>query len=108
KPAAQQHGIAGAQRYAGFAAIATGRIEIGIDEIHRVEVNLVQQVHVVDARLQLESSGLDAETAFDIVRGLGFQVERLDRSRKCADPDPFIDVWGAERARGAGEHRETV
>jgi hypothetical protein len=46
---------------------------VDVVEQRGVVVDLVLEVHVVDARLHLEAAGLDTETALDVVRGLGFQ-----------------------------------
>ena len=76
-------------------------------------MDLVLEVHVVDAGLHLESAGLDAEAAFDVVRGLGLQLEILrERHEEGVERrtrgNALIDVRRAERARGAAEHREHV
>src|SRR5882672_7723112 len=73
--AAQQHGIADAKRRAGFRAVAAGRIEIDVEALYRVELEFVLEVHVVDARLNFERSGFDANAALDVMRGLGLQPE---------------------------------
>ena len=76
-------------------------------------MDLVLEVHVVDARLHLERAGLDAEAAFDVVRGLGLQLEVPGRGVKNgiesrSGRHAFIDIRRAERACGAAEHREYV
>ena len=77
-------------------------------------MDLVLEVHVVDARLHLERAGLDAEAALDVVRGLGLQPEILGRAREgCkrqqgSGGDTFLDIRRAECVRGAAEYREHV
>ena len=57
--------------------------------------------------MHLERSGFDAETAFDVVRRLGFQLKGPRNEERSAG-DAFIDGRSAERARGAAKHREYV
>ena len=77
-------------------------------------MDLVFEVHVVDARLHLEAAALDAEAALDVVRGLGLQLEvagdRSEEGRSNDGPDDTRSstVGRAERARGAAEYREHV
>ena len=63
----------------------------------------------------LESAGLDAETAFDVVRGLGLQPEvtgnRIEEgwwAESRPGRNAFVDIRRSERAGSAAEHREYV
>ena len=76
-------------------------------------MDLVLEIHVVDARLHLEAAALDAEAALDVVRGLGLQPEiagdRKEEGGTKAGPDARAHRRSAsERARGAAEYREHV
>ena len=76
-------------------------------------MDLVLQLHVVNAGLRLELAGLDAEAALDVVRGLGLQPEIAGNGNEVrvesrARSDTLIDVRRAERACRTGKYREYV
>ncbi len=76
-------------------------------------MDLVDEVHVVNARLHLEHSSLDPKASLDVVRGLGFQREVSgygieEGIESGTRGDPFVDIRGAERAGGAAEYRKNL
>src|SRR5207342_2965898 len=77
------------------------------------EMDLVLEIHAVDARLHLEPARLDAEAAFNVMRSLGLQLEIPgnwieEGVERRSQRNTLIDVRGTERACGAAEHREYV
>ena len=74
-------------------------------------MDLIDEIHIVDARLHLEQSGPDTKTSFDVVRGLGLQREVSGyRVEEGIEGGPrgysFIDRGCAECAGGTAEYRE--
>src|SRR5205814_684108 len=114
KAAAHQQAVAETIRCGSLDAATPGRIEVDVVEQCRNEMDLVLEVHVVDAGLPLEAARLVAEAALDVVRGLGLQpeVKRWGRKRSEGEKGPgcyaLVDVGRAEGAGGAAEQRERV
>src|SRR5439155_7204916 len=110
---AQQQAVIDPQRGGRLDAVAPRRIEIVFEEVDGIEMNLVNEIHQVDAGLVLETAGLDAEAAFDVMRGLGLEFESPgDRSEERVEcrsrGHALIGVGGAECACRAAEQREYV
>ena len=85
------------------AAAASG-IEIGVDEVHRIELELVRELHLVVARLDFELPIVETDARFPVVRLLRAQV-KIGGNTKQRRANALVDIGDTEALRHAAEQR---
>lgn len=68
-------------------------------------MQLVGQIHVVDARLHVNTIPMQADAAFEVVRLLRAQIEISHRQHR-RHADALVDIGHTETLRHAREHRK--
>ena len=87
--------------------VALGRIEVGVGEGCRAEVQLVLKLHVVDAGLPGKRTGARADAALDVVRRLSLEVKGRRHAERRAR-HALVDIGHAEAARRPPEERDLL